>query len=309
MKGTGVEPEARWSGYAEFYRTSGYAAFPQEHRRSPGRLPFRMIAVEQGAHAFTDPAVPETVLALPLRVSGDCTWCWDMGRGWRRETAVPGRMLLIPPDAESRWQVDARRRLLLMVIPSKTIEGVLGGPVRLGDRLAPLTEATWQDPFLEIVMTRLWSALLGAAQTDRLLADGALTALVSHVLTRAGEEPAGGRAIALSPHRRRRVIAFMEAHLHEDLGLDDLAAVAGMSIRHFARAFRRDLGVTPHRWLMRLRLERAEALLAGSDLPLAEVAAACGFSSQSHLSTKFRQATLLTPRRWRAQQREVPSPS
>jgi AraC family transcriptional regulator len=306
-----MKPEPAWTGYAEFYRASGYAAFPQEHRRSPGGLPFRMIAVEQGAHDFTDPSVPETVLALPLRVTGNCTWSWDMGQGWRRETAAPGRMLVVPPDAESRWQVNARRRLLLLVIPSATIQGVLGGacPVRLGDRLVPLTEATWQDPFLEAVMTRLWSGILGAAETDRLLADGALTAVVSHLLQRAEATPPAGRAIALSPLRRRRVIAFMEAHLQDNLGLDDLAAVAGMSIRHFARAFRQELGVTPHRWLMRLRLERAESLLARSDLPLAEVAAACGFASQSHLSKNFRQATLITPRRWRERQQAAPSRS
>jgi AraC family transcriptional regulator len=294
-------PESRWSGYAEFYRASGYAAFPQEHRRSPGRLPFRMITVEQGGHDFTDPSLPETVLALPQRVAGSCTWSWNMGDGWRREAAAPGRMLVVTPDTESRWQVDADRRLLLLVIPSDTIKGILGPatPARLGDGLAPLTAATWEDAFLTALMTRLWSGLLGDAETDSLLADGAITALVSHLLQRSEGQPQAGRAIALPPHRRRRVIAFMEAHLQEDLGLDDLAAVAGMSIRHFARAFRQEMGLTPHGWLMRLRQERAEALLEGSDLSLAEVAAACGFASQSHLTKTFRQTTLLTPRRWR----------
>jgi len=298
-------PEARWGGYAEFYRASGYAAFPQEHRRSPGRLPFRMITVDQGAHDFTDPSVPETVLALPLRVAAGCTWRWNMGDGWRRETAVAGRMLVVPPDAESRWQVDADRRLLLLVIPSATIMGILGPACqgRLGDRLAPLTDATWEDDFLAALMTRLWSGILGVAETDRLLADGAMTALVSHLLQRSEAPPPAERAIALSPHRRRRVTEFMAAHLHEDLGIEDLAGVAGMSVRHFARAFRQEMGATPHRWLMRLRLERAETLLEGSGLSLAEVAAACGFASQSHLTKNFREARRLTPRRWRDRHR------
>jgi AraC family transcriptional regulator len=294
-------PEARWSGYAEFYRASGYAAFPQEHRRSPGRLPFRMIAVDQRAHDFTDPSVPDTVLALPLRTAASCTWSWDMGDGWQRETAAPGRMLVVPPDTASRWEVDGDRRLLLLVIPSATIRNILGGacPASLSDSLAPLTAATWEDSFIAALMTRLWSGILGAGETDRLLADGAMTAAVAHLLQRSGAEAPPVRAIALSPHRRRRVTAFMEAHLQDDLGLGDLAAVAGMSIRHFARAFRQEMGVTPHRWLMRLRLERAERLLERSDLSLAEVAAACGFASQSHLTKNFRQATLLTPRLWR----------
>ena len=89
-------PGAMWSSYSDFYRGSRYAAFPQEHRHGRGGLAFRMILVEQGPHDFTDPLLPETILALPLAVSGRCDWGWQIGNYRQRQLAQAGRMLVVP---------------------------------------------------------------------------------------------------------------------------------------------------------------------------------------------------------------------
>jgi len=69
---------------------------------------------------------------------------------------------------------------------------------------------------------------------------------------------------------------------------------------HFAREFKRTAGITPHRYILRKRVERAEALVGGSDLSLSEIAIASGFSDQSHLTRRFRQMLGATPKevRW-----------
>ncbi len=77
-----------------------------------------------------------------------------------------------------------------------------------------------------------------------------------------------------------------------------LAEMAGLSVRHFSRAFRDEIGETPHRWLMTQRVEHAMTLLKADHLPLAEIASACRVSSQSHFTRVFRQVTGETPRRW-----------
>ncbi len=77
--------DSRRKGYSDFYKTSGYAAFPQEHRHVRGRLQCQMISVEQGAHDFCDPALPETILGLTLTAAANCTWSWNFGDGWRRD--------------------------------------------------------------------------------------------------------------------------------------------------------------------------------------------------------------------------------
>ena len=83
------------------------------------------------------------------------------------------------------------------------------------------------------------------------------------------------------------VIAWMQAHLHEDLTVDDVAAHALMSPRTFARRFRASTGTTPAAWLNRQRLERARELLEGTDLPVEEIARRVGFGSAAVLRHHF----------------------
>jgi AraC family transcriptional regulator len=300
-----MENRNGWTGYADFYKSSSYATFPQEHRHSPGRLSFHMIMVDQGAHDFLDPAVPETILALPLSASRDCTWSWDMGNGWHREKARAGRMLVLPADADSRWEVDGARRLLLLVIPSRTMRDVLGPacPAQLSDAFRSLSDATWEDPFLQTLLLKLWDGSAGMEATDRLLGDGALITILSQLLQRAGTYRPAVNSIALSPWRLKRVTDYVDAHLHEELDLMDLSRVAGLSLRHFARAFRQEVGETPYRWLMTRRIERAKELLVRSDLGLVQISDICGFADQSHLTKVLKQATGATPLRWRRHHR------
>ncbi|MGH7805748.1 MAG: helix-turn-helix transcriptional regulator, partial [Candidatus Binatia bacterium] len=83
--------------------------------------------------------------------------------------------------------------------------------------------------------------------------------------------------------------------------LDELAAEAGASRFHFARAFREATGVPPHRYLTLRRIERAKELLLQTEIPLVDVALASGFASQSHFTLRFRETVGVTPRRFRAE--------
>ena len=107
----------------------------------------------------------------------------------------------------------------------------------------------------------------------------------------------------LPPGAMRRVREYVETHLSESMDLAELAAIAGLSVYHFARAFKQSAGVTPHHHLVRRRVERAQEMLARSDLPLSEVALATGFADQSHLARHFRQLVGLTPGQFRWSQR------
>ena len=107
--------------------------------------------------------------------------------------------------------------------------------------------------------------------------------------------PQGG----LPGYKLRRVMEFIEAHLDQPMPLEQLAAAAAVSPFHFHRQFKRTTGMTPHQYIVRMRTERAKALLSGSDLPLAEVAAQSGFADQSHFTSTFRRTTSMTPRGYR----------
>jgi AraC-like DNA-binding protein len=103
----------------------------------------------------------------------------------------------------------------------------------------------------------------------------------------------------LPPNAMRRLRDYMDEHLGESIDLAELSAVAGLSVFHFARQFKLSTGVTPHHYLVRQRIERAQQMLAGTDLPLSDIAVAAGFSDQSHLTRHFRQIVGMTPGQFR----------
>lgn len=111
---------------------------------------------------------------------------------------------------------------------------------------------------------------------------------------------AAPRIGALSARRLRMVVDAVEAWLDQDVSLDRLAAVANLGKYHFVTAFRQATGLTPHRFVMLRRIERAKAALAG-DESLTSIALACGFASHQHFATVFRRETGSTPSQWRRQ--------
>ncbi len=79
----------------------------------------------------------------------------------------------------------------------------------------------------------------------------------------------------------------------------EAAQQCGLSVSHFARAFKETTGLPPHRWLIRRRVEVAEALLRNSRMSLTEVALTCGFADQSHFTRVFSRVVGISPGAWR----------
>jgi AraC family transcriptional regulator len=104
---------------------------------------------------------------------------------------------------------------------------------------------------------------------------------------------------ALPKHILNRVLAKVEASLQSDLSLESLAAETGYSRAHFLRMFRAATGLTPHQYVLELRLRQAQELLRRKSVALIDIAALCGFSSQSHMTTVFRKRLAITPAEYR----------
>jgi AraC family transcriptional regulator len=109
----------------------------------------------------------------------------------------------------------------------------------------------------------------------------------------------------LAPWALRRVQLFVEGNLDRTIQVAELAGRAGLSATHFARAFKASTGTTPRAFLEDRRIAKAQKLLRESDLPLAQIAAETGFSTQSRFTTTFRRATGFTPATYRRTKRQV----
>jgi AraC family transcriptional regulator len=146
------------------------------------------------------------------------------------------------------------------------------------------------------------AAGLGAAETmpGRLVWESCGVLLVHHLLRLAGSDR--GRATArggLAGWQVRRTTDYVAAHLAENIGLTELAAIAGLSPFHFARAFKQSVGDPPHRYQTRRRIERACELLTTTDMPVIDIAAAVGFEAPQTLTRLFRRELGMTPSAYR----------
>jgi AraC family transcriptional regulator len=130
----------------------------------------------------------------------------------------------------------------------------------------------------------------------------ALTNVLAHELSRSGQ----GLTRALPASRGglaswqvRAVTAYIEEHFNEQISLVTLARLTRLSQHHFCRAFKQSLGVPPHGYLLRRRMQQAKILLSDRATSITEVGLNLGYSSNSSFSLSFRKITGQTPSEFR----------
>lgn len=99
----------------------------------------------------------------------------------------------------------------------------------------------------------------------------------------------------LAPCIVRRIRDYIDGHIGQRITVKVLAKLANLSVCYFVRAFKRSVGVTPHDYLIRRRVELTLGLLSGTDMALSEIALAAGFADQSHCARRFRQHVGMSP--------------
>ena len=169
------------------------------------------------------------------------------------------------------------------------------------DRVELIEGCGVQDQFIRELGIMLAAEIVSPHPAGRLYAESLVDTLAAHMLrhyttaSRRLPETNGG----LSGHKLRRATDYIQGNLSRDLSLAEIACVVDLSTFHFVRAFKQATGLTPYRYLLNSRIERAKQLLAETELPLAEISYLVGFNSQSHFTTSFRRLARLTPKTFR----------
>jgi len=258
-----------------------------------------------GVAMFRFPGLPERLVLPPLdahyisfTLAGALVVERDLGHDVERASFRPGMSLILPAGRENAWRWNSGTDELHLYVSPAWLGEIA---VAAGVATPALVE---RFAFEDLLLFSLARALLeerrsggvgGALFRDTVAETIALRLLREHCAVTAPPFP---RA-SLAPTRLKRVRDLVEERLELDLSLEDLAAAAGLSRAHFARAFRTTTGQTPYAYLRDRRVARARSLLAASSQPIIEIAGLTGFRSQSHLGRVFKHATGLTPAEYR----------
>jgi len=217
-------------------------------------------------------------------------------------TKPPGTITFVPPGIVPAVRQSNRFEIILCALETAFVSGVEDELDR-----PPTARLPYRRGFRDATLRQLLRLLEAEARQDgpsgRLYADHLAHELAMRFLLQEKTEKRNVSAAAspLPRHLLQRVLERMH-NLVADMDLQTLAAEAAYSRSHFLRMFEASTGRTPHRYVLQLRLQRAQELMRKRSAPLIDIAALCGFSSHAHISRVFRQLLGVTPSKYRRNQ-------
>ena len=261
--------------------------------------PFSLFVVDatplQASIAFRD-------VALGLYTAGRHRIRRRIGREVVEGWSDPGTLNLTPPHVESSWEAEGSSHAIVLTIPHAFLSRVISEHWEADPRgVEILPQFLGRDRVIEAVMTRLAVKAHDASHSESLYVASACEFLAHHVidayssLSKSVPRYSGGLG-----RRLKTVVEYIETNLAGPIALRELAGLAGLSVRHFERAFRQSLQLPPHAYVLRRRVSAARGLLIGqASLTMEEIAKRVGFSSASHLATAFRRHEGYSPTQFR----------
>jgi AraC family transcriptional regulator len=267
-----------------------------------GQRTFSSESVTVTEICLTDAELPAATAESPsllMHVSAPTTVELCLEGRYQPKFLRPGDFCIAPPGPipAARWQ--GERSLMIAALAPWLLQSVAEAH-DLGAIELPRCTGV-EDPQITHLMFALHAAVQDRTPDGRPDVEAISRALAIRLLTAYAVTPRtsairGG----LSRPALRRVLEFIDSNLDQSLTLKDLAQLSGLSVDHFARAFRESTGAPPHRYLVGRRLNHARQLLERTDRPIADIAQTLGFTDQSHLTNLFRRYFGATPARARA---------
>lgn len=213
--------------------------------------------------------------------------------------APAGTVEVIPKSADFRASWTVPKENILICIGQEQLNQFAERELEAGQlELSPIKPGT-TDRTANRIASLMREEFIQRAPPSRLYLESLMVALMVQMIR--GHSSLGDKASGstfrggLTPAIWRDLEEYIRTNLASDLTLSQLAAQTNLSYSHFLRAFRQTAGIPPHRFIMHLRAEQAREMAASTSLPLKQVAFACGFSSQSHMTTVMRSILNVTP--------------
>ena len=222
---------------------------------------------------------------------------------WVSGWTDPGSLNFHPAGLRGTWDAKGSSRAITLLLPVAFFSRVINEHWDVdAKRVEVLPQFLVRDQVIEGIATRLAWEAQNESPSGRIYAESACEFLAHHIihfyssLSTPPPRISGG----MRGGRLKLVVDFIHDNLARPITLWELAEIAGVSVRHFERAFRQATGTPPHAYVLQARVTAARELLLGQPkLSIQEIAARTGFSSSSHLASAFRRQTGLSPSTFR----------
>ena len=227
---------------------------------------------------------------------GDFQAKFNIDGQWQQEQYTQGDIAIVATgEFFPRVRVDREVPLIDLFLSPDVL---VNATEMMESQLQLRSQLRLRDPLIYQMALTLKTELEIAREDSKLYADSMATALGAHLLRRYGvkksviQEYRGG----LTPSQLKIVIEYIQTHLDLDLSLTKLASQIAMSPHYFASLFKQSTGLSPYKYIIQSRLEKAKILLRQRDFPIAFICQEVGFKNQSHFTRVFRQHFKITPK-------------
>lgn len=226
-----------------------------------------------------------------------------VGRACEERDVGPGRVSLLTRAEQSTWAWRDPIQVRHIYLGHEGIEAAAQGVFDrdpLSIEIADCVSA--EDPLIVNCFDMLEAELKCGEFGQRLMVDSVRSLLAVHLLRHyANVRLPYDSDAGLMPTQRKRVVDMIESRLAENISLDELADVAGMSSFYFSRRFKTHFGISPYAYVIRARVAKAREMLRHRKVPQKVIALECGFSDQSHFCRTFRKITGISPSEYQSE--------
>jgi AraC-like DNA-binding protein len=232
---------------------------------------------------------------------------WSRGKRVLAQPYAANSMRIVNLEAEFSARIACEHETVAFHIPRRVLDEFAH---ESGGRVRNLTcQPGVQDPVIASLVQALLPAFDNPHGLSALFVDHVSTAVLLHLAGQYGNLQLDRRPTdqgRLSLIQERRAKECLAANLDGKISLAEIAKTCGQSRGYFIGAFARTTGLTPYKWLLIHRLQKASAMLLESSLSIAEVALICGFADQSHMTRHFTRHFGNSPAAWRRAHRGTP---
>jgi AraC family transcriptional regulator len=213
--------------------------------------------------------------------------------------ATPGTVHVTGPSVPVRCLFRGPYDILHLHVPNRLVAECAGETTGGTTLMRSLNGVPRRDMTIEVLSRALLDADRVGGPLGQLYADSIGVAIIARLLAAEDRRREPQKVGALARWRLKRAIDYFEAEIGKPVRLAAVASSAGLTRMHFAAQFRAATGLSPHEYLVRRRIERAQEMLTETGMSLVDIALSVGFQTQSHFTSVFKRYTGQPPRAWR----------